>query len=227
MYSYTKRSPNLLFGAGVLAGPFFVLVATIQDVTRPGFYPLRCQVSHLAIGATGWMQAINFLVTGTLVLAFAFGLRQALRPQKLLPVLLGLVGFGFITATFFATEPFYDCPSGPLSVPPGVTINGPVHDTAAGFIFTSFMVAGLLCGRRAFQQRQQVFAIYSILSVVAVLGFLTVSSLGYAQIGSAQTDLLDVGGLFERLALMSLFAWITTFAVSLLRGKHRKETRGK
>lgn len=219
MLSYPNRSPNPLLAAGVLAGPFFMLVATIQDLTRGGFQPLRCQVSHLAIGEWGWVQAINFLVTGVLVLAFAFGLRQALRPQKLLPALLGLIGIGLIAATFFATEPFYGCPSGPLSVPPGVTINGPVHETAAGFVFISFLVAGLLCARRAFQQRHPVFASYSILSVVAMLGFLTISSLGYAQIGSAQTDLLEVSGLFERLALLSLFAWTTTFAISFLRGK--------
>jgi hypothetical protein len=200
-----------------------MLVATLQDVTRPGFHPLRCQVSHLAIGHSGWVQAINFLVTGALVLAFAFGLRQALRPQKLLPARLGFIGIGLIAATFFATEPGYGCPSGPLSVPLGVTINGPVHDLAASLVFISFVVAGLLCGRRAFQQRQHVFAIYSILSVVAMMGFLTVSSLRYAQ----TPGLLDVSGLFEWLALLSVFAWITTFAVFLLRGKKLNEARGK
>jgi hypothetical protein len=152
-------------------------------------------------------------VTGALVLAFALGLRQALRPQKLLPALVGLIGIGLIAATFFATEPVYGCPSGPISVPPGVTINGPVHDLAAGLVFISFLVAGLLCGRRALQQRQRGFAIYSILSVVAMIGFLTVSSLGYAQ----TPGLLDISGLFEWLALLSVFAWITTFAVLLNR----------
>ena len=223
MQSHTNIPSNTLLAAGVLAGPFFMLVATIQDVTRPGWHPLRCQVSQLAIGTSGWVQAINFFVTGALVLAFALGLRQALGPQKLLPALLGFIGMGLIAATFFATVPGYGCPSGPLSVPPGVTINGPVHDLAAGFVFISFLVAGLLCGRHAFQQRHHVFAIYSILSVVAMMGFLTVSSLGYAQ----TPGLHDVSGLFEWLALLSVFAWITIFAVSLLRGKQWKDTKGK
>lgn len=223
MQSHTHRPLNPLLAAGVVAGPFFMLVATIQEVTRPGFHPLRCQVSHLAIGNAGWVQALNFLVTGALVLAFAFGLRQALRLHKLLPALVGLMGIGLIAATFFATEPGYGCPSGPLSVPPGVTINGPVHDSAAGFVYIGFLVAGLLCGRRAFQQGQPVFALYSILSVVAMVGFLTVSSLGYAQ----TPGLLDISGLFEWLTLLSVFAWITTLAVSLFRGKQWQETRGK
>jgi hypothetical protein len=67
--------------------------------------------------------------------------------------------------------------------------------------------------RRAFQQGQRGFAIYSILSVVAMLGFLSVSSLGFAQ----TPGLLDISGLFEWLALLSVFAWITTFAVLLNR----------
>ena len=213
MQSYTHRASNPLLAAGILAGPFFMLVATLQEITRPGFHPLRCQVSHLAIGDSGWIQAINFFVTGALVLAFAIGLRQALRPQKLLPALVGLIGIGLMAATFFATEPAYGCPSGLISVPPGVTINGPIHDLAAGLVFTSFLVAGPLCGRRAFQQGQRGFAIYSILSVVAMMGFLTVSSLGYAQ----TPGLLDISGLFEWLALLSVFAWITTLAILVTR----------
>src|SRR5215469_2094608 len=102
MQPHTHRPPTTLLTAGVLAGPIFMLVAAIQEVTRPGFQPLRCQISHLAIGTSGWVQQINFFVTGALVLAFAFGLRQALRPQKLLPALLGFIGIGLIAATFFA-----------------------------------------------------------------------------------------------------------------------------
>jgi hypothetical membrane protein len=223
MPSLTNRPPNALLAAGVLAGPFFMLLATMQAVTRPGFHPLRCQLSQLAIGNAGWVQAINFLVTGVLVLTFTVGLRQALRPQKLLPALVGCMGLGLLAATFFSTEPGYGCPSGPRSVPPGVTINGPVHDVAAGFVFISFVVAGLLCGRRALQQRQQVFVLYSLLSVVALLGFLTVSSLGLAQ----TPGLVDLSGLFEWLALLSVFAWITTFAVSLVSGKRWTAPRGE
>src|SRR5262249_25315816 len=173
MRSYTSTSPGPLLAAGVLAGPCFMLVATIQEVTRPGYQPLRCQVSHLALGAAGWIQAINFFVTGALILAFAAGVRQALRPHKLLPALVGLIGVALVPAALFAPEPAYGCPPDPLAVPPGVTINGPAHDAAAGVFFLGFVAAGLVSGRRAFEQRNIVFAIYALLSVVAMLGLLT------------------------------------------------------
>ena len=41
-----------LLGIGGLAGPLFIAVFTIQDLTRPGFSPLRDQWSQLALG--GW-----------------------------------------------------------------------------------------------------------------------------------------------------------------------------
>ena len=215
MQSNTNIRNNTLLAAGALAGPFFILVYIIQDATRPGFHPLQCQVSHLALGDFGWVQAINFFVTGALVLAFAVGLRQALRPHMLIPSLFVLIGIGLIAATFFATVPGYGCPSGIPSVPTGVTINGPAHDAAAGLVWICLAVAGIVCGRRSFQQGQHLFAIYSILSVVAMLVFLSISSIGFAQ----TPGLVDVGGLFERLAIMSMFVWMTTLAVYLLRGK--------
>ncbi|HEX9036698.1 MAG TPA: DUF998 domain-containing protein [Ktedonobacterales bacterium] len=219
MQAPTTRPASPLIAAGGLAGPFFMLLATIQVLTRPGFQPLRCQVSQLAIGDAGWVQALNFLVTGALVLAFGLGLRQALRPQRLLPALVGCMGLGFLAATCFATVPGYGCPSGPVSVPPGVTINGPAHDLAAGAVFISFLVAGLFCARRAWRQRQYGFARYSLGSVVAMLAFLTLSSLGYAQ----THGLTAVSGLFEWLALLSVFAWITTVAVALVSGRRWAE----
>jgi hypothetical protein len=56
-----------------------------------------------------------------------------------------------------------------------------------------------------------------------MLGFLIISSLGYAQ----TPGLRDVSGLCEWLALVSVFAWITTLAVSLLREAKRQEIGGK
>src|SRR5262249_53105968 len=96
-------------------------------------------------------------------------------------------------------------------------------DAAAGVFFLGFVAAGLVSGRRAFEQRNIVFAIYALLSVVAMLGLLTVASLGYAQ----SLGLLGVSGLFEWLALLSVFAWLTTYAISLVRGKQWQAARGR
>lgn len=65
---------------GVICGPLFVVAFIIEGVNRAYYDPLRHPVSSLALGDSGWTQTANFLVTSLLVVAFAVGLRRALRP---------------------------------------------------------------------------------------------------------------------------------------------------
>jgi hypothetical protein len=51
----------------MVAGPLFFLVFTVAGLVRPDYDPLRHPVSSLEFGPTGWVQALNFIVTGTLV----------------------------------------------------------------------------------------------------------------------------------------------------------------
>src|ERR1700735_253087 len=66
-----------MLSCGVAAGPLFVTAFLIQGATREGYRPSRHPVSSLALGPRGWVQAANFAVTGTLVLAGAAGLWRA------------------------------------------------------------------------------------------------------------------------------------------------------
>src|SRR4051794_21435385 len=68
-----------LLTCGAVAGPLFVVVFLAEGATRAGYDPLRHPVSSLALGDGGWMQTVNFLVAGSLSLAFAVGLRRALK----------------------------------------------------------------------------------------------------------------------------------------------------
>jgi hypothetical protein len=208
--THSRTSPLLAIGA--LAGPFFIVVYTIQDLTRSGYNPLRDQVTQLALGDGGWVQAANFFVTGVLTLALAGGLRRTLRPRRPVPSLIALAGLGLTAATFFATDP----PGN--GYPPGthtqMTVHGQIHDLAAALFFAGLAIAGIVCGRRSSAQGQRGFAVYSISSVVAMIGFFILSSIGYAQV----PGLVDVCGLFERLSLMSGFIWMTVLAVYLSRG---------
>ena len=60
----------------------------------PGYRPLRHTVSAFALGDFGWVQTVNFLLTGGLLVAFACGLRPALQRYsggRWAPVLVGLL----------------------------------------------------------------------------------------------------------------------------------------
>ena len=69
-----------LLACGAVAGPLFIVAFLIEGATRADYSPLRHPVSSLALGDAGWMQVVNFIVTGLLMLAYAVGLRRALRP---------------------------------------------------------------------------------------------------------------------------------------------------
>jgi hypothetical membrane protein len=208
----TTRPPaSPLLAIGALAGPLFIVVYTIEDLTRPGFSPLRDQVSQLALGDWGWVQAVNFFVTGLLVVALAAGLRRVLRPRGLVPSLIALAGLGLVAATFFATSPANGYPPGARAA---MTAHGQVHDLAAGLFYTCLSAAVIGCARRGARAGHRGFAAYCIASVAAMIVFLSLSSIGYARV----PGLAEVSGLFERLSLMSGLLWMTVLAVCLSRG---------
>jgi hypothetical membrane protein len=64
---------QLLLSCGAIAGPFFIVVFLIEGALQNGYDPLREAVSALATGPRGWVQQANFIVTGALMFAYAFG----------------------------------------------------------------------------------------------------------------------------------------------------------
>src|SRR2546425_13214700 len=104
-----------LLVAGVVGPLLFIVVFLIEGATRPGYSAWRHFVSQLATGPAGWMQVANFLVFGSLMLAFAAGLRQALRPGRAsiaAPIFVGLFGSIMIVAGIFVTDPALGNPVG-------------------------------------------------------------------------------------------------------------------
>jgi hypothetical membrane protein len=100
----------------------FLIEDAVPAIRPPGYNPIRHPVSSLAIGPSGWIQDVNFLVTGVLLLAFAVGLRPALRRYHTgiwAPVLVGLVAIGLIGAGMFTTDPLSGYPPRTPALPAG------------------------------------------------------------------------------------------------------------
>jgi hypothetical protein len=98
---------TLSIWCGVLIGPFFISVFLIEGMLRPGYRPLRQPVSALAIGPRGWIQRVNFFITGFLALAYVPGLHAALAAYGNSwwpPVLVAIFGLGLIGAGIFVTD---------------------------------------------------------------------------------------------------------------------------
>jgi len=195
----TRR--RALLTCGVVAGPLFV-VAFLVEGARAGYSPLRHPVSSLSIGDSGWTQATNFLVTGLLVVVFGLGLRGTGRWT---PVLVALVGIGFLGAGVFTCDPINGYPPGtPLA--PVATTSGTLHSAFSTLVFLGLPIACLVTARR---ERGRGFAAYSVASAVAFLALFVLAAFGFAQ----NPAFLPIGGLMQRLCLVVGLAWLTALAV--------------
>ncbi len=123
------RLASLLLKAGLCAGPVVLSVGFTAALTREGFSLHRNASSQLALGEWGWVQSINFVVAGLLMLAFAIGARRVLRGQVgalWAPLLLGVFAVSHVMVGVFATDPVFGYPPGP-----GTPIGAPDMDTAS------------------------------------------------------------------------------------------------
>jgi Protein of unknown function (DUF998) len=207
-------SATVLLVCGVIAGPLFVAVVVVEGATRPDYHPLRNSVSSLSLTGLGWMQSLDFIIAGLLTLAFAVGVRQALRPQQASvwgPLLIALWGIGLIVSGLFATDPDSGYPPGaPILDHP--TVHGLLHDISVAFGFPALLAAFFVFVRRFAVRGERGWALSCAVGGVA---FMISFFIAFRALG--RTDGLgELGGLFERMAAVVGFSWLTALAVHLL-----------
>lgn len=197
----TPRGRALL-ACGMATTPLFYGLAALQVALRPG-YDIRTQpISFLALGELGWIQVANFLATGALALAGAFGLRHALRGQRggaAGPLLAGLYGLGMIGAGLFGPDP--------LPAPgqaPQMSATGAVHMMAFLVSFLSLIVACFVFARRFSAVGKRGWALYS--SLTALLAAVLVIA------GMANPSF---AGLIVGAAGFVLFGWFSLVALTI------------
>jgi hypothetical membrane protein len=196
----------------MVAGPLFFLVSTVAGVLRPDYDPLRHPVSSLEFGPQGWVQALNFVVTGTLVTIFAWGLRAPVRSLgggRTVPVLLAAVGLGLVGAGFFDPDPISGYPPGTPSVALDPSLHRVLHDLFSTPVFTGLPAAAIVLARRFAKVGMTGWAVYSAVSAALMLILFVLSSLAF---GQTAPELVPYGGLLQRSTLGVGFAWLTMLA---------------
>lgn len=200
-----------LLYAGVVGPLSFIAVFLVEGATRPGYSAWRMYVSQLATGPGGWVQVVNFFVCGTLVLAFAIGMRRATagtRGSIGAPVLLGLFAVTMLVAGAFTTDPGLGYPVG---APEVHTTHGLIHGFAGLAVFTllpaaCFVTAWHFAGEKGSSR----WAIYSVV-VGVLLIVLFFGGFAVGQWSNAPT------GLYQRIAIISGWTWIAAVAWHLAR----------
>jgi hypothetical protein len=218
---------RLLLACGVIGPLLFIIVFLIEGATRPGYSAWRHAVSQLSLGEQGWINSVNFIVCGLLMLCFAIGLRLVLRSGKGSvwgPGLATLCGVLFIVLGIFAVNPGLGYPPG---VPPTYSLHGLIHAVVGTIFFGCLSALCFVLGRRFVDDPDwKGWTPYSIITgaMVAVF-YITAFVVTTLDMNGVLPD--APGGLLQRIAIISGFSWIMLLALRLLlRGLPGKNWRG-
>jgi hypothetical protein len=159
------RRARTLARCGVVAGPLFIVAALAQMPARPGFHPARDAVSLLSIGHLGWIQVVNFLVTGALYIACATGMRRLVRSgpgHRWIPALLYACGAGIAGGGVFHPDPGDGFPPGtPADASVVSSWHGVLHQVCGSAAFLALIALCFVFGRRFARAGQRRLAVGS------------------------------------------------------------------
>ena len=211
-----SMATRLLLVCGVIGPLLFIIVFLIEGATRADYNPFRYPISSLSIGAMGWTQATNFLLLGALLVAFAIGLRRALRGSRgglWGPLLIGLAGIGLFGAGIFTTDPIFGYPPDAPLVLAQYTVHGHLHDICSVLFFAGVPIASFVFCRRFATSGERGWALYSLLSGIGMLAFFALAAVGFDQ----NPGLVSVAGVFQRLSISVGLIWVALLALRFLR----------
>lgn len=178
-----------LLSSAVVSGPIFVGIAILQMTTRTGFDIMRDPLSLLSLGEFGWVQVMNFIITGLLLLAGAIGFRRTMSTgpgMKWGPLLISLFGAGTVVAGFFPPDAAFGFPPGsPQGAPVRLSTHGLLHGIGFDIAFLSLIIVAFVFARRYRLSSQRGWRRFSIatgsaIPLLIVLGIIYTPFMGIA-----------------------------------------------
>ena len=172
MANINSHSTSKLLTAGIIAGPFFAIVALAHGLMREGFNIVRHPASMLSLGDLGWIQIANFVLTGIFFILCGIGLRQQLTTgigSAWAPRLFALYGIALVIGGVFTADPGLGFPPGaPEGPPTEMSWHGAIHAFAPILGFISHTVALFILARRFGSQGQRGWKYATIVAAVVM-----------------------------------------------------------
>ena len=202
-----------LLRLGSLCTPIFVIVFLLEGFTRREYDWMRHPISSLSIGPFGWIQVMNFIVTGVLVALIGLGLRWTFalksRGSVFGPILLVVAGIGLIGAGIFVSDPVFGFPPEEPLVLAQFTEHGHLHDVFSMLWFLGLPSAGFVFAVRFFTLNKRGWAFYSLASGLGMIVLFVLASLGFLQ----RPGFVDVAGIYQRLSVTAGLSWASAIAI--------------
>lgn len=189
-------------GWGVVAGPFYLLVAVIHALLKPGFDFTKHALSLLMITDTGWIQRVNLMLVGVMVIAAAIGFSRALEGRRRIAVLVGVYGVALIGSGIFAPDPMAGFPVGMEQT---ASLSGILHLVFGAIGFVALGVAAIMFSGWCRGRGQRSAGVLSLVAgIVIILGF----------VGGGALSASPIGVLLLWISVVAGLAWL--FGASLL-----------
>ena len=192
-----RSQARLLLWAGIAGPPLFVLVFLVDGFIHPRYNAVSDLVSELSRGELGWLQIANFLILGVAMLAFAGGIRWGVERgvgSGAGSVLFALIGAGLIVAGLFVGDAHGNGAK---------TLSGGIHDLASLPVFGGVAIGCFVFAGRYLGWMRR----YSVATGLLFLALIFATVVG--------ENLLNIGGVLQRVTLVVGWAWITVLAVML------------
>jgi hypothetical protein len=207
------KQRQLTAWAGMLGPVLFVAIFTLEGWLRPGYEPLSMYVSALSLGPRGWIQIINFVVFGVLLLVFTWGLAAEFPKGKASRG--GLVLLGVIACCYLGSGPFVMDPTGtPLSQ---ASVHGTLHGIFGAIVFLLMPISCFVFLRRFRADAKW----QSLKGWTLALGTISAAGVVVLTFSTKLPNLNEIftgwRGLIQRTAIVPFMIWIFVFALKLLR----------
>ena len=190
-------------GWGVVAGPFYLLLAVIHALLKPGFDFSRHALSLLMVTDTGWIQRANLILVGLMVIAAGIGFRRAIEGRRgaWMRTLLVIYGVALIGSGIFAPDPMGGFPP---SMDDTVTTSGLLHLAFGAIGFISLGAAAIVfSGWCRAQGRRTAGVLALVAGIVVIAGF----------VGGGALSQMSAGVLLLWIAVLAGFAWLLCASV--------------
>src|SRR5262245_55654622 len=206
---WRRRRTSILARAGIIGPIWFTTFVVLQGFLLPDYSHVRMPISALGAWPTGWIQNVNFLVTGVLGMAFAVALHHGVQPTRRGGVgaaLLGLGGLGVVWAGFF-----------PWKMVDGVPTETAPHVIGAVMAFAATGLGFIVFSRRMVADpRCRDLATYTMRTGIAVL--LLFVAVGFFAIDDG-APLHAWAGLLQRVLCAVWFTCLIVLALRLRSGR--------
>lgn len=195
---------------GIIGPVLFVLIFTLEGIFRPGYNPNSMFISALSLGSRGWIQITNFMIFGTLLFLFAWGITpkfSEVKPKRFGPILLMIIAICLLLSGPFVMDP--------IGTPQdAVTWHGFLHGIFGAIVFITVPIS-IFIFYAAIRKMEDwhVFRWWTLGFAIIV----TIVDLLFTVIQKVPTSIPVLYnewlGMIQRLVLIPFFVWLCIFSI--------------